>query len=323
MRFNRRKLNISKKLTGMLLAASLTILSAVPAFAAQSAMDVICAPAGITVDKTDGSLLVTDTYNKVIWKVTGGVSTVYVGAMGVQDLYGEPVGGYNDAAANLAFFKEPWAISPFLNGYAVSDPANNVVRFITPEMAQTATGKQMPGYVNGKGIKATFNRPTGLANDEAGSLYIADTNNNCIRKIDTKGQVITWAEGLLEPTGLCWKNGSLYVAESGRHRIIKLTNGAAEYAIGTGIEGKADGAAAAAQFSSPQGVAVADDGAIYVSDAGNNAIRKIAGGIVTTLLECNQNALEQYPVDPLGLYIAGDQLYVCDNFSRKVLVIGR
>ena len=61
-----------------------------------SAMDVMCEPSGIAA-MADGSLLVTDTYGKLVWRVQNGISTVYAGGTTVEDPYGEPVGGYNDA----------------------------------------------------------------------------------------------------------------------------------------------------------------------------------------------------------------------------------
>ncbi|MBP3925775.1 MAG: NHL repeat-containing protein [Clostridium sp.] len=266
----------AKKLAGLVLTAALALSAAFSSMAAESAMDVICAPAGVVQTPT-GELLVTDTYNKVVWKVVGRTSAIYAGTKGVTDLYGEPVGGYNDAQLAESLFKEPWGISPFLDGYAVSDPDNNVVRFIKDDGTQTAT----------------------------------------------VGQVTTYAENLLEPTGLCYKNGFLYVEESGRNRIVQLQNGTPVAAYGTGIEGNADGPVSAAQFSCPQGVAVSDDGIIYVSDTGNNAVKKIQGGNVMTLLACDQASLEQFPVAPMGLMVYGSHLYICDNFSRKLLVIPR
>ena len=287
-----------------------------------SLMDVICGASGITVT-SDGSFLVTDTYNKNVWKVRGKESTVYAGEGGVRDLWGEPVGGYNDGAASESFFKEPWAIAPFLDGYAVSDTANNAVRFLGPDGVQTATGKIRPGFKNGIGTQADFNHPTGLAADEDGSLYIADTNNNMIRKITFYGEVTTYLSGLNEPTGLCYKGGSLYVAESGAHRVLKVTGGVIETVMGDGTEGSRDGAVSQARFSNPQGVAVGDDGAVYVSDTGNHEVRKIQNGTVTTILSCDQTRLEQYPMAPRGLAVLGDKLYVCDTFARKVLVLAK
>ena len=70
-------------------------------------------------------------------------------------------------------------------------------------------------------------------------------------------------------------------------------------------------------------VTVADDGIIYVSDTGNNAVRKIQNGVVSTIAVCDQNAMDPSPVSPVGLMVKGDRLYVCDNFSRAVLTYPR
>ena len=139
---------------------------------------------------------------------------------------------------NDSYFKEPWAVAPFLDGYAVSDAANNVVRFIAHDKnkVQTATGQRAKGSMNGYGIEATFNRPTGLATDEAGNLYIADTGNNRIRKLTNIGTITTYLENLNEPTGLCWKNGSLYICESGANRILRAENGSVTVVAGSGVK---------------------------------------------------------------------------------------
>ena len=139
----------------------------------------------------------------------------------------------------------------------------------------------------------------------------------------TNGDVSTYAGGLSEPTGLCWQNGSLYVAESGANRILKITGGAAEIVAGSGQEGNQDGEAAQASFSSPQGVAVSSDGIIYVSDTGNGAVRKIQDGAVTTMIASSPQNMESYPIAPAGLLIRDGQLLVCDNFSKKVFVLER
>lgn len=313
---------VRRNVAAALAAAAMVLGSVFPAMAEESAMDVICAPAGI-VEMPDGAFLVTDTYNKVVWKVENRVSTVYAGGQTVLDPYGEPLGGYNDAALPDSYFKSPWGIVPFLDGYAVSDPDNNVVRLIRTDRTQTATGTRAGGYSNGIGTKATLSHPTGLAVDGEGNLYIADTNNNVIRRVTTKGSVTTYASGLSEPTGICWRDGALYVAETGANRIVKVANGDISVIAGKGSAGRTDGAADQAEFSSPQGITVSDDGIIYVSDTGNNAVRRIQDGTVNTLIACNQAEMQYYPIAPMGLLVHGDQLYICDNFSRKVFVIPR
>ena len=339
-------MRLRNKAITMLLAGVLAIASAFPAMAtqttaagasqsaetqaavevmnpAESAMNVICAPSGIMM-MDDGTMLVTDTYNKVVWRNKDRVSAVIAGKMSVTDLYGEPVGGYNDGQLTESYFKKPWAITPFLSGVAVSDSANNVVRYIGYDGTRTAVGSGNAGFNDGRGMNATFNNPTGLATDNDGNLYVADTNNNAIRKITKYGLVTTYMSNVNEPTGLCWKGSSLYIAESGAHRILKVVDGKIKAAYGTGTEGDVVGDAAQAQFSFPQGVAVADDGTIYVSDTGNSAVKKIAvDGTVTTLLMCDNTKLDLYPVNPVGLAVYGDKLYVCDNFAKKVIILNR
>lgn len=312
----------ARKAAGVILAAVLAVGSSCSSLAAESAMDVICAPSGIAPG-TDGTVLVTDTYHKVIWSVKDKASTVYAGKMGIEDLYGEPIGGYRDGGLTECFFKEPWDIEPFLDGYAISDAENHVVRLIHGDKTQTACGCAKAGFTDGKGVQASFSRPTGLAADGNGTLYIADTDNNAIRTIDSEGTVGTYVRNILEPTGLCFAGGSLYVAESGANRILKITDGVVSVAAGNGEEGKADGAAGQAQFSYPQGVTVSEDGIIYVSDTGNNAVRKIQNGQVTTLISCDPTALDAYPMAPRGLLVQGKNIYICDHFSKKLLVIPR
>lgn len=343
-------MKLNKKAIAMFLTGALAIASAFPVMATQttntaaagtnqpaaqteapavetwnpavSAMNVICAPSGIMM-MSDGTMVVTDTYNKVVWRTKDRESTVIAGKLSVTDIYGEPVGGYNDGKLTESYFKKPWAITGFLRGIAVSDSDNNVVRYVGYDGTETAVGSGKAGFVNGYGMNAAFNNPTGLATDSYGNLYVADTNNNAIRRVTKYGTVTTYLSNVTEPTGLFWKGDTLYVAASGSHQILKVKNGNVIETIGTGVEGDVTGAVAQAQFSFPQGVTVADDGSIYVSDTGNSAIKKIANGTVTTLLMCDNSKLDMYPITPQGIAVHGDKLYVCDNFAKKVLILNR
>lgn len=288
----------------------------------KNALKVLCAPSGI-VAAADGSILVTDTYNKQLWCIKNGETTLYAGTTGVRDIYGEPVGGYNDGNNSESLFKLPWAVAQFKDGYAVSDTENNAIRIVGTNITQTNTGHKLSGYKDGNSYLAVFNRPTGLAFNGKDILYVADTGNGAIRMVTTYGMVATLMTDLSEPTGLCYKNGSLYVAESGANRVLKITDGVVKEVYGSGTEGNADGPQAEAQLSCPQGVTVADDGAVYISDTGNGVVKKVVNGTVTTLFSSNPSVLESSLVSPLGLLVVGDQLYVCDNFSKKILILNR
>ena len=279
---------------------------------------------GITAH--DNGLLVTDTFNKVVWHVSNGKVSRFAGVINVADINGEPIGRCLDGALDKAYFMEPWDITPFLNGYAVTDTSAHVIRFIGKDGVVIASGqKEHPGKSNGNGTGATFNRPTGLATDDEGNLYIADTGNGCIRKMDKSGKVTTVLSNLVEPTGLCWANGSLYIAETGRSRICRMNGTKLEviagdtavYEDGEYIGGFANGPVAKAKFDHPQDLVVRKDGSIFVSDTGNGCIRKIADGRVTTLVSTSDTP--EPPIQPRGLLCVNDTLIAADQFARDLL----
>lgn len=281
-----------------------------------SVMDVECAAAGIAKTE-EGMLLVTDTFHKVIWKVENGVSTVYAGAKTEEGAYGEPLGGYRDDTPEKSTFLNPWAIAPFLDGWAVSDPDNHAIRLLSGGRVLTINARSAGSRTGDDGF--VLERPTGLAADHAGNLYVSDTDRGIVWRITANGTAEVVADGLADPMGLCWKNGVLYLAETGANRIVRIADGRVETLAGSGEDGFADGLAEDAAFSAPQGVAAGDDGAVYVADTCNSAIRVILDGRVDTLLARNRAGMEMTPMSPMGLLVMGQELYICDNFSRKVL----
>lgn len=286
-----------------------------------SAIDVMCEPCGILA-LDDGSLLVTDVYGKTVLQVTDGVSTVYAGAATVEDIYGEPLGGYVDGSLENSFFRLPWAVAPYIGGYAVTDRDNNAIRVLLPEGVKTINTETGENLTTGD-MGVVFASPTGLAADNDGNLYVSDTQQNAIRKIDSEGNVSTITSALTGPTGLYWKGDSLYVAETGANRIVRISgDGRVMVIAGGGQDGMNDGPSALASFSSPQGVAVDDNGVVYVADTANSAIRRIENGVVDTLLVRDTSELEENaPISPVGMTVVDGQLYVCDSFARQVLVI--
>ena len=207
----------------LVLTLSLTLLSPAIALAPDDISN--GSPSGL-VAAGDGGYLMTDVFNNVIWKVAAdGTVTRCVGQISVSDLGGEPIGTVSDGTAATALFMEPWGIAPFLDGYLVSEPDANVIRYFDSAAVQTAAGTGEEGCKDGAAPTATFFSPTGLAADDQGNVYIADTGNGAIRLITKDGKVSTVFTGLNDPTGLFWKDGALYICETGAHCISKIEDG--------------------------------------------------------------------------------------------------
>jgi sugar lactone lactonase YvrE len=162
-----------------------------------------------------------------------------------------------------------------------------------------AGGGGRTGNRDGTGTEAQFVYPFGIDVDEAGDVYVADTNNNAIRKIASDGVVTTIAPeaDIRHPLGLTvGPDGTIYFTQAGGtsigdahgglgHEVRKLSSdGEMSWVAGSGVAGYADGPAEEAQFSTAWGITLGPDGNLYVADTGNCAIRVIApDGEVTTL----------------------------------------
>lgn len=276
-------------------------------------------PCGIA--RGEEGILVTDTFNKRVWLLTDDGLLPYAGKESAEDLNGMPMGGYVDAVRDESLFLQPWAIAPYLEGWAVADTNNDALRLITEAGVKTINAFAGEADLDTGALGVTWDRPMGLAADEAGNLYVSDTGRGCIRVIDPEGVVTTLVKDLDEPTGLCWAAGSLYAAETGAQRILKITGGTVTVLAGSGEEGLQDGPAAEARFSSPMGLALDEQGRVYVADAVNSAVRRIAEGVVSTLVIAQPDSPQRAPVFPVGLLVDGGSLYVCDNFTGKLMRI--
>ena len=279
--------------------AGLTDVGIDTAAKSPSAMNVLAYPMNI-LQAANGEYLVTDTGNNVVWAFSGSIDNLIAGNAVREDIFREPIGGYHDGGSRQSLFDAPWGIAPFAGGYAVSDSNNNVIRLLNYSGGTTATAVT---------VAMGLNHPTGLAASGDGGLYIADTLNSCIRKMDAAGNITTVLTQLLEPTGLAYAGGSLYICETGAGRVLKYTDG-----IATVI---------ARDLDSPQGVAVADDGTVYVSDTGSHRVIRLEGQSRTILLQGDPAVLGERPVSPCGLLISGEKLLICDNFLQQMIVIDR
>jgi len=157
------------------------------------------------------------------------------------------------------------------------------------------------GTANGLASAAQFDKPCGVALDGSGNTYVADTQNNAIREVNSAGVVSTLAgspgvsgtaDGLggaarfFGPQGIALDgSGNIYVADSSNNTIREInSSGVVSTIAGTpGVTGTYDGPLGSGQFNLPTGVAVDSSLNVYVADYGNNTIRKISGGVVSTL----------------------------------------
>jgi len=167
-----------------------------------------------------------------------------------------------------------------------------------------AAGNGMPGFGgdNGAATRAPLGPALGgIAVDSSGNLYIADTRNHRIRVVSNR--VIATAAGtgtpgysgdngpaasaqLNAPQGVAVDAfGNLYIADAGNHSIREVSNGVITTVAGIGTAGNSgdNGPAASAQLNAPQGIAVDSAGNLYIADSGNHSIRKVSGGVVTTV----------------------------------------
>jgi hypothetical protein len=244
-------------------------------------------PAGVASDGA-GNLYVADVFNATIRKITpdGTVSTL-AGTAGSR--------GSADGTGGAAQFNRPLSVAVDSAGNVfVGDAGSNTIRKISPAGVVTtfAGFAGSSGYVDGTGSVARFSTPQGLAVDGAGNVYVADSDNNAIRKITPDGTATTLAGSQLNrgsndgtginawfssPTGLAVDSaGNVYVADVGNNLIRKITPAGVVTTLGgvAGIAGSTDGTGSAALFSTPSGVAVDNAGIVYVADTFNNTIRK-------------------------------------------------
>ncbi len=252
--------------------------------------------------------------------------------------------GDKDGTGIAARFEVPHGIcfDPAGNMY-VADEGTVKIKKVTPSgVVTTFAGTGSTGSADGTGTAASFNYPRGLCSDASGNIYVADASNHKIRKITPAGVVTTLAGSGVPgsangtgsaasfnyPHGICIDAaGDLYVSESVGNRIRKVTQaGVVTTLAGSGSAGATDATGTAASFQSPTGVCADAAGTIYVSDFGNQKIRKITpAGVVTTFAgtgstgAVNATGTAASFNGPYAICIdaAGD-LYVSDRSNYKV-----
>lgn len=283
------------------------------------------APSGISKNKKGRMYIADRSYHVVRVRATDGTYQILAGKEGES--------GYKNGSAEKARFHAPWDVVYYRNGWLISDTENHALRLYKNGKVTTIAGNGTAGYKNAAGKHARFNRPTGMAVGKNGEVYISDTGNHVIRKIDKNGKVTTYAGGkkgcadgtlkkarFTEPTGLYYYKGVLYVADSGNHRICKIENGKVTTVAGSakGIEGDKNASALKARFSNPQDIFLYKD-VMYISDTANGCVKQLKNGKVTTLIEAFSMDDQRMPAEPCGLTVQGKKLYVGDMFTEEFI----
>jgi len=232
-------------------------------------------PFGLAI-ASDGTIYVADAgeSNKIRRVTPAGSITTLAGAdEGFAD--GSP-GAFNTPSGI--------ALSDEGNLY-VADTSNNRIRRISPEgVVSTVAGSGTARFADGDSLSASFNGPVGLAVDDAGNIFVADTYNDRIRKITVDGHVVTVA--------------------------------------GDGTPGDLDGEAAKARFNTPCGVAVMSDGSLVVADTGNDKLRKISpnGQVTTVNLSFEAEPNRTWLSGPVGIVVTHDGFLYVTEFDRGTVV---
>jgi len=312
-------------------------------------------PSSIVLNK-DGDIIVVDSYNNCIRKISGDSVTTIAGSIDKKDSYGFPMGDYVDGDALKAKFNRPKdAVVDSKGNIFISDSGNNVIRKISNNKVYTFAGTGEAGFSNGEGKSSKFNLPSGITIDKDDNLYVADSLNNVIRKITPNGVVSTFA-GVQGETGV-YKNGAIneaifnepsdviidnkgafYITDSGNQVIRKIYNGQVTTISGSVNDkianteyiegGYSDGTPSEAKYNFPKGISITDEGVLLVADTWNNMIRAIkTDGTVSTIAgseviddsDVNGNLVQlNKPTDVL--YSKG-YIYICDSWNNSIRVL--
>jgi len=307
-------------------------------------------PSGVAVDAT-GNIYIADTYNQRIRKVdasTGDITTV--AGNGAQAYSGD--GG--PAAAASLYTPSDVAVDASGNIYIVSSGDNRIrkVDASTWNITKVA-GNGIAGYSGdgGPAASAGLNKPSGVAVDATGNIYIADTLNQRIRKVDVSTGDITTIAGngtqgysgdggpaasasLKNPSGVAFDaTGNIYIADTYNNRIRKVdaSTGDITTVAGNGAQAYSGdgGPAASASLYYPSDVAVDASGNIYIVSSVYNRIRKVdaSTGDITKVAG---NVIAGYSGDggaataaslryPSGVAVdVSGNIYIADYYNHRI-----
>jgi len=317
----------------------------------QRIFDELYYPIGIAV--MDSYLVVADSMCDRV-QILDGQYNERIGAPGRFGLSYGNSGAFIDGFREYAMFMKPAGVFAAHNGdIIISDSGNHAIRKITGAFVITIAGNGISGFRDGVETQAQFNQPRAAVMCADGFIYVADTLNHVLRRIDPNGYVSLFAgapgesgfnDGSLaearffQPSGLyLTEAGVLYVADSANHAIRRIDGGMVSTVAGQPGEavrfsdyfegGYIDGSNNEARFNFPRDVALLADGSILVADSLNHAIRMITAEYTRTLLgggmagRFHSSTENLRLTRPEGVATDGETLFISDTMNNRVLAV--
>ncbi|MFL6448492.1 MAG: NHL repeat-containing protein [Bryobacteraceae bacterium] len=299
----------------------------------------------------NGDVYVASTDWHAVYKLAGGIAVLIAGTPGARGFSGD--GG----PATSASLESPIGVAVDGSGNLyIAEWGNNRIRKVssTTGVITTVAGNGSSEYSGDGGLAtdASLNSPNGVTVDGGGNLYIADTENNRIRKVSAETGVITTVAGngcqyncdigdggpatsasLSVISGVAVDgSGNLYIAEWGNNRIRKVSadTGVITTVAGNGCQYNCDigggGLATNTALNRPGGVAVDGSGNLYIADTGSDRIRKVstATGVITTVAGGGDEGDGGLATDaslnsPNGVAVDGSgNLYIADTWNSRI-----
>ncbi len=174
------------------------------------------------------------------------------------------------------------------------------IRAVAPNGALSTLAGSTSGYKEGKGVNVQFNTPIALAYDGVSALFVGDSGNFRLRKVDLEGNVSTIAgtgtagsadgpatlASFGSLTGVAAQVSTVWITDAANATIRRLKEGKLTTVAGkAGIGGLSDGPFGTNILNNPQGIALDGKGVLWIADTGNHAIRRLSqDGMLTTVL---------------------------------------
>lgn len=289
-------------------------------------------PRGVAVDR-EGNLFIADWGNHRVRRVEAGTGIITTVAGAIRKGYTGDGG-----PATRAELRFPFGVAVDGAGNLfISDSANYVIRRVdlTSGIITTVAGTGDRGFRGdgGLAIRAQLAGPQGLAVDQSGNLFIADRDNNRVRRVDAATGIIATVAGtgtvgfsgdggpatsarLAFPGGVAVDSaGNLFIADTDNDRIRRVD---AQTSVITTVAGPE----ASAEIQSPQGVAVDSAGNLYIASRNNHSVRRIDAqtGAITPLAGPDT---EPSVKGPHSMAVSADgYLFIADTDHHRILRVG-